>query len=220
MTIPLLFEHPDFVIAHKSAGQLVHGDEDSLIYALQQQLEHLSPLDPVHRLDKDTSGVIVLSKVKSATAQLSILFQKRKVEKRYLAISDNKPKKKQGKIIGDMEKSRNGSYKLMRSTFSPAITHFSSVALSHGSQSRRLFFLAPKTGKTHQLRVALKALSSPIIGDKRYGGVQADRMYLHAYSIRFSYKNSEINVTSPILDGEYWPPLSFINDELTKQRNI
>lgn len=216
MTIPVLFEHEDFVIVHKPIGQLVHGSDDSLIYAIQDQLGLSTPLDPVHRLDKDTSGTIILSKKKHATSRLSMLFQSKQVQKTYTAVTNTKPKKKQGKIVGDMEKSRNGSYKLLREKSSPAITHFFSVAIADG---KRLFFLFPKTGKTHQLRVALKAISSPILGDNRYGGDCADRMYLHAYAITFDYLGNTISVSNPHLQGSEWPPLALIEEQLSQRGN-
>ncbi len=211
MTIPILYEHEDFIVVHKPHGLLVHSNAPSLIKTLQSQLRLDAVPDPVHRLDKDTSGVIVVSKKKSATSTLSKLFQSKQVSKQYIALSNCKPKKKQGKIVGDMEKSRNGSYKLLRTTSSPAITRFSSVLLNNRN---RLFFLSPLTGKTHQLRVALKSLSSPIIGDNRYGGKQADRMYLHAYAIEFTYMDEVISVHSNVIEGEHWPQLSTIKEHL------
>lgn len=81
-----------------------------------------------------------------------------------------------------MAKARNGSYKLLRSHNSPAKTAFFSFALGNG---QRLFALKIFTGKTHQIRVALRALGAPILGDERYGGAVADRMYLHAAQIQF-----------------------------------
>ena len=64
--------------------------------------------------------------------------------------------------------------------------------------SHRLFFVYPKTGKTHQIRVALKSLGAPILGDTRYGGTQADRVYLHAFRLKFHFMGKEYT-------AEVWP---------------
>ena len=106
------------------------------------------------------------------------------VKKQYLAISDHKPKKKQGLIQGDMAKGRRGAWLLTRSQENPAITRFTSLSLGEG---RRLFFLSPLTGKTHQLRVAMKSLGAPILRDALYGGSPADRVYLHAWRLSLVY---------------------------------
>ncbi len=149
---------------------------------------------PVHRLDKVTSGLLICAKTSAAASELSQLFQQRKIEKYYLAISDLKPKKKQGAIVGDMEKGRRGAWKLCHTKANPAITQFFSYHLGAG---KRLFLLKPKTGKTHQLRVALKSLGSPIIGDRLYAHPQVLPLgiYLHAYSLSFTYQNTDYQYT-------------------------
>jgi tRNA pseudouridine32 synthase/23S rRNA pseudouridine746 synthase len=121
----------------------------------------------------------------AANRALSMQFQQRLIRKQYLAISDQKPSKKQGSVIGDMVRSRRGQWKLARSREHPAITRFTSVSLA---ASVRGYTLLPQTGKTHQLRVAMKSLSSPIIGDKRYGGSEAERLYLHAHRLAFDWQ--------------------------------
>ena len=150
-------------------------------------------LYPVHRLDRVTSGLMIFAKTAEANSQLSKLFEQRKVKKHYLALSERKPKKKQGLISGDMVKARGGSYKLTQTHENPAVTRFQSKKID----SLWGFLLKPETGKTHQLRVACKALGSPILGDERYGGAESDRCYLHSYRIRF-----ELNETSYELCAE------------------
>ena len=146
------------------------------------------PLYLVHRLDKMTSGLLLLARHAQAASILSQQFQQRTVEKYYLALSDQKPRKKQGLIKGDMERSRRGSWKLTTGLRNPAITRFFSCAPMPGL---RLFLLRPLTGKTHQLRVALKSVGAAIIGDTRYHGVSepsADRGYLHAWGLAFDWQ--------------------------------
>ena len=197
-TIPIVFSHPDFVVVNKPAGIAVHAHNGAtLVDQLRHQLG-LDALHPVHRLDLATSGLLIFAKTADANRDLCQLFAARKVQKLYIALSLGKPKQKQGWIKGDMEKLRGGSYKLVKRYTNPAQTY----ALSYGSQSLgqqsspntaavqsppRLWVLRPITGKTHQLRVALKSLGSSILGDDRYGGAPADRLYLHALALRFYY---------------------------------
>ena len=113
----------------------------------------------VHRLDKMTSGLLLLAKSPQIAAQLTALFTTHQIQKYYLAISDKKPKKKQGLIKGGMQKSRRGMWKLTKEKNNLAITQFFSYSLGNG---KRLFVIKPHSGKTHQIRVALKSIGSAI----------------------------------------------------------
>jgi len=178
----------DFVIVNKSAGITVQrdGNERGLLELVARDLG-LAKLFPVHRLDKETSGLVIMAINTDANQQLSKLFAEHLMQKFYIAISEQKPRKKQGLVIGDMEKARRGSWKLVKTRRNPAITQLFSVSMLPG---KRLFLLRPKTGKTHQLRVALKSLAAPILGDTRYGPAEtsSDRMYLHAWQLQFEWR--------------------------------
>lgn len=176
---------------------IVQGAQDSLLQTLKTDLD-LPTLFPVHRLDQGTSGLVLFAKTPQANKQLSLAFQERQVQKFYFALTANKPKKKQGCITGDMAKARNGSYKLLRSQNNPAKTAFFSFALGNG---QRLFAIKIFTGKTHQIRVALRALAAPILGDERYGGAVADRMYLHAAQIQFVLDGHQFDYFCPPTAG-------------------
>ena len=120
-----------------------------------------------------------------------------------MALSNQKPKKKQGLIIGDMKKARDGAWKLCQTKDNPAITRFESVSCE---PNLRLFILKPQTGKTHQLRVAMKSLGSPILGDGLYGKntEEIDRTYLHAAQLEFDYLNDFISVACLPSQGQFW----------------
>lgn len=184
----LLDKNEHFIVIDKNQGVDFHSSADgkSLITHVRE-MENEKNLFPVHRLDRMTSGLILFAKNKQAARGLSLLFQNRKIEKYYLAISDKKPKKSQGLIAGDMERTRRGAWKLLRSKNNPAQTRFFSKAYGNGL---RLFILRPLTGKTHQLRVALKSIGAPAMGDPIYYRGESknhDRGYLHSYALRFDY---------------------------------
>lgn len=183
----VIFDHQDFIVVNKKSGVSFHSEIGP---GFQKQLEEqLSiKLFSLHRLDKGTSGIVVFAKSSDAASELGKLWQQKEVSKFYLALSDAAPKKKQGTIKGDMEKARQGSYKLTRNVQNPAVTQFITVSVRPGL---RLYLCHPITGKTHQIRVALKSNGTPILGDNRYGGTNSDRMYLHSYSLSFSYLGND-----------------------------
>ncbi|WP_028535465.1 TIGR01621 family pseudouridine synthase [Paludibacterium yongneupense] len=206
----LIRTDPRFYLINKHPGVSFHrqGDEAGLIETLRQVLND-DALWPVHRLDRLTSGLVLVARSVEVARDLSAAFAGRRVEKVYLALSDRKPARKQGLIKGDMEKGRGGAWRLTPGDENPALTRFVSTSLRPGL---RLFILRPETGKTHQLRVALKSLGAPILGDTLYRGSESDRGYLHAYALSFE------------LDGErqryYCPPsagAAFLLPELRAQ---
>ncbi|MBE0494678.1 MAG: TIGR01621 family pseudouridine synthase [Thiomicrospira sp.] len=199
----LIFENTDFVLLDKPAGLSFHSEQAPGLVVLAQQQLGLPSLYPVHRLDKMTSGLVILAKNLAAAQAFQTLFEQREIEKYYLAISTHKPKKKQGWIKGDMLPSRRGSYRLATTMENPAITQFVSASLA---PNERVFLVKPHTGKTHQIRVALKSLGAPISGDQRYQALaQAeleDRGYLHAYALRFSLFGENFAFVCPPTSGQ------------------
>lgn len=191
----LVYENDRFVVINKTAALGFHCEqgEAGLFERVKAQLA-AAELYPVHRLDKLTTGLVIFAKTRATAAQFGRLFEAHQINKFYLAVSDQKPKKKQGWIKGDMVKARRGAWKLLRSRHNPAVTQFISQPLaSAGQPGLRLFLLRPYSGKTHQLRVALKSIGSPILGDSLYypddhlAGEEktVDRGYLHAYGLQF-----------------------------------
>ncbi|WP_118815557.1 TIGR01621 family pseudouridine synthase [Haemophilus haemolyticus] len=204
MKIEVVYQHSDFIIINKPEGISVHKDqeEQGLTELVAKQL-NMPQVWLVHRLDKVTSGLLILALNAESAAEFSRLFSEHKIYKTYLALSNQKPKKKQGLIIGDMKKARDGAWKLCQTKDNPAITRFASVSCE---PNLRLFILKPQTGKTHQLRVAMKSLGSPILGDGLYGKntEKIDRTYLHAAQLEFDYLNDFISVTCLPSQGQFW----------------
>lgn len=199
--IHIIENTPDFVVVNKPPGLSVHDDEldgGGLLKAVSNIIG-VDKLLPVHRLDKMTSGLIVMAKNSEANRLLADQFADRRVEKYYLAISTGKPRKKQGLIAGDMSKARRGAWKLLPTKTNPAQTQFFSYGLGEG---RRLFILRPRTGKTHQIRVALKSIGAAILGDGMYAGEKADRGYLHAYGLCFEWDGQQLGFLEKPIQGE------------------
>lgn len=210
--IETIHQNTLFVVINKPPGVSFHSEDGTPGLFERVKLQFgLTELYPVHRLDKVTSGLVIFAKSQSVAAQFGELFEKHLVEKYYLAISQSKPKKKQGWIKGDMVKARRGAYKLLRSQDNPAITQFISVALPNVG---RLFLVKPHSGKTHQIRVALKGIGSPILGDTLYGGVDCDRAYLHAYSLRFTIGTEDYCFICPPNSGEHFSKKQ-VNEKVT-----
>jgi tRNA pseudouridine32 synthase/23S rRNA pseudouridine746 synthase len=187
----LVDDREDFLIVDKHPGVNFHkGPVTGGITAIIREDLGMKELYTVHRLDIITSGLLVFAKSKEVAGELSRQFRQRLIEKYYIAISDRRPKKKQGLIKGDMEKARRGGWKLARTMNDPAITQFFSQSMGEGL---RLYILKPHTGKTHQIRVALKSISAPVYGDpmyhkKEYLDKEPDRGYLHSYALRFTLR--------------------------------
>ena len=204
MKLDIIYQTDDFIIIYKPCGLSVHKDQSEigLTTLLAEQLG-VPQVWLVHRLDKVTSGLLILALNAESVAEFFRLFSEHHIQKTYLALSNQKPKKKQGLLVGDMQKARNGAWKLCQSKENPAITRFESVSCE---PNLRLFILKPQTGKTHQLRVAMKSLGSPILGDALYGKntEKIDRTYLHAARLQFEFKGKAFDVFTPPKGGEWW----------------
>jgi len=215
--IELLFENSAFLLIDKPAGMNFHSEEGAGLVVLTKELSGLDELYPVHRLDKMTSGLVLFAKTAEAAQRFGRMFEAREIEKYYLAISLRKPKKKQGWIKGDMKSARRGDWMLLNTMENPAITQFHSTSLREGERG---FLIKPHTGKTHQIRVALKSLGSPIAGDLRYArseeAKKEDRGYLHAYALRFRFEGESYAFIQPPKEGERFLSRVF-HDTLTEK---
>jgi tRNA pseudouridine32 synthase/23S rRNA pseudouridine746 synthase len=183
----IIEDHKDFLLISKDADVGFHkeGELTGLVDMVRSDTG-LKELYPLHRLDKIASGLLLFAKNRDSARKLAAQFRKKIIRKYYLAVSDRKPKKKQGLVQGDMEKARRGSWRLVRTRANPAITQFFSTSMGNNV---RLFILRPYTGKTHQVRVAMKSIGSPLLGDPLYHKKEVpapDRAYLHSYAISFT----------------------------------
>ena len=201
LSLEILFEDDYLLVLNKPAGMVVHpthtGQIGTLVNALIGYTNDLSwvggPLRPgiVHRLDKDTSGVMVVAKTDLVYLALSAQFRKREVKKKYLALVKGRPSREEGVIdvkIGRNPKDRR-KMTLDGLVAREAITRYK-VLKSWSNWS--LFEVNPLTGRTHQIRIHLKTLNCFLLGDSLYGGkpgkdspFPVSRTMLHAKFIGF-----------------------------------
>ena len=144
----------------------------------------------VHRLDYDTSGLLVLARGKTMHRALSILFQERHVTKRYIAVVAGIPAEERGQVDLPLlvDWPRRPLHKVDLALGKPALTRYEILVSDPDNNTARLA-LIPETGRTHQLRVHMQALGHPILGDPLYAeGIaltSADRLLLHAQQLAF-----------------------------------
>jgi 23S rRNA pseudouridine1911/1915/1917 synthase len=202
--IDTIYEDGELLVVNKPPFLKVHPakkfDKDvTLIDLLYKKIPNVTnvswPLQRpflVHRLDKETSGVLIIAKTPQVQLELAKQFQQRKIKKVYRAIVSNVPKVKTGEIIAPIKKQRNVSF--VGPGGKEAKTLFKII-----SNTERFAYLElhPITGRTHQIRTHLKFIGCPIIGDVKYGGVdkiegkRIPRPMLHAYSIEFYHPRRE-----------------------------
>jgi tRNA pseudouridine32 synthase/23S rRNA pseudouridine746 synthase len=149
--------------------------------------DYTGRLYAVHRLDRGTSGVLLLAKSSADAGLLGALFRRGDVRKYYVALSSRRPSRKMGEVVGDLAPARRGAYMLLRTRERPAATRFTSSGVVGGRPGLRGFVLRPLTGRTHQLRVAMKSLGAPVLGDALYAAAAdtalEERCYLHAAAL-------------------------------------
>jgi 23S rRNA pseudouridine1911/1915/1917 synthase len=223
--IPLNVLHEDscLLVVDKPAGQVVHpgagNRSGTLANALAYHLEELSREETVrpgivHRLDKGTSGLLVVAKTEQAHDLLSRQFARREVEKRYLALVHGSVEKDRGEIdvpIGRHPRSRTRISTRTRKP-RPALTRYRVLSRHPGFT---YVTVAPHTGRTHQIRVHLTHLGHPVVGDDTYGGrrlrqlpdsiresemVRMGRNFLHAASLAFVHPGTgrRVRFESPL----------------------
>jgi tRNA pseudouridine65 synthase len=230
--IELLFEDDYCIIVNKPNNVLVHHSyysrnitDDSLLQLLKKQFNH--KYYPVHRLDRKTSGLILLAKDKIHVSKFQTLFTEQNITKKYLALTRGHCLAS-GKIDTPIKNADTGVYKDALTLYQTLNQTELEIPVKPYSTSRySLLELEPKTGRMHQLRKHLNKISHPIIGDHKYGNRHhnkmftdkfgVDNLYLHAYSLAFIHPitNKDIKITKTV--PEFWNAFFKITDwKLTK----
>lgn len=212
----ILFENDDYLILNKPPGLSTLEDRNDGQNLLKSAKSYFENTFICHRLDKDTSGVIAFAKNEDAHRHLSMNFENRKVNKIYHAVIDGIHEYKEVKVDKPIKVTGKGNVKVDFRQGKQSLTYFNSL---EAFRLHTLVECRPHTGRTHQIRIHLSELMSPITGDTLYGGrlfflssvkknyklkkwteelPVISRMALHAYSLEFSDINEKkISVVAP-----------------------
>lgn len=227
--VTIIYENEDVLVVNKPSGLVVHSDgktkEPTLVDWVQENYPAVSdvgePLELsdgtmikrsgiVHRLDRGTSGVILIAKNQETFLFLKRQFKERKIKKVYRAIVHGTPKDSRGTIDKPIGKSRKDfrmwtTLSSARGVIREAITEYKVLRSSKGFSYIEVY---PKTGRTHQIRVHMKSLGHVIVSDKLYSSKKEsetkkvlgfDRPALHAFAISFSLRGGEtMRIEAPL----------------------
>lgn len=211
----VLFEAGDVIAVDKPAWLPVQGTRASQRLSLERALRELTgcpSLAAVHRLDRQTSGVVLFARGPDAARRLGRALGARDVARRYLAVTVPAPREDRFEVAGDLVRVPDPARFRFALAHGPcrggrfSHTRFACLARAAG---RAWLRASPRTGRTHQLRVHLAAAGIPIAGDPVYGmpgrAPSASRMQLHARSLRFPLGGREVEVVAP-LPADFSPP--------------
>ena len=197
--IPVIFENDDVIVMNKPAGVLTHAkgavaDEFTVADFVRRHMTEPDDTNRpgiVHRLDRGTSGIIIAAKNAEAKHHLQKQFQDRKAKKEYVAIVTGHPKHDAARIELPIERNpKSPSSFRVGASGKVAITDYEVIA---SDPKRSILSLRPTTGRTHQLRVHMQSLGTPIVGDIVYGGNKSpiERLCLHARSLEITIPGGE-----------------------------
>lgn len=214
--ISIIHKDEHFLIINKPAGLIVHeadtdGDQPSVVDWIIEnfdEIKHVGAIDRpgiVHRLDKDTSGILIIPRTNYAHGQFGAMFKERTIHKTYRALVEGAPHQ-QGSL--DMPIGRHPVLRHKMATFTKSDAHRSTSIRDAITEYSVLEYFdecalveaKPHTGRTHQIRVHLAALGHPLLGDQTYGKKSAHikRHALHAYQISFVFNGRSYEFTCPV----------------------
>ncbi|HEY3936046.1 MAG TPA: RluA family pseudouridine synthase [Bryobacteraceae bacterium] len=211
LPLQILYEDADVIVVNKPAGMVVHAgaghSRGTLVNALLHRFGSLSTMNGelrpgiVHRLDKETSGVLLVARTDRAHQALAAQFQQREVEKIYLALAHGRMKQPQGRIVTPITRDPLRRTRMTSKLGSgrAALTEYRIL-----EELANLSYLEVRigTGRTHQIRVHLASIGHPVFGDRLYGAPPSTlgRFFLHAHRLRFQSPSTgdRITVESPL----------------------
>ncbi len=217
--IEVLYEDNHLIAVNKRSGDITQGDktgDEPLPEKVKRWLKvkYDKPgnvfCGVIHRLDRPTSGIVVLAKTSKGLSRMNALFQKKEVQKTYWAIVENAPAVAQGTLVNDLKKNekRNKSGVVNEGT-SGAKRAELNYNLAAKSDRYSLLEIDPKTGRHHQIRTQLAHIGSTIKGDLKYGAKRSNKdgsISLHARSISFVHpvKKERVEITAPVPNDNLW----------------
>jgi 23S rRNA pseudouridine1911/1915/1917 synthase len=211
LPLEILYEDQDVVVVNKAAGVVVHAgaghSRGTLVNALLHHFGTLSAINGdlrpgiVHRLDRETSGVLVVARTDRAHQSLARQFHDREVEKSYLALVHGRLKQPEGRITSPIARDP-----VRRTRMTTKLVNGRSALTEYRvlEEFEQMSYLAVRigTGRTHQIRVHLASLHRPIVGDRLYGAPASTlgRFFLHAHRLRFRSPSRDewIAIESPL----------------------
>lgn len=192
--IPIVYEDEHLLVIDKPIDLIVHPvgkTMDSVIGALLNKKVKLSTVDPerpgvVHRLDKTTSGLLILAKDNDTHAKIVQIFKDRAIYKEYCAVVRGRLRFVQG-VIDEPIKRIPGAFKVQISDCAEAKHAITEYECINSNDNLHLMKLVIKTGRMHQIRVHMKHLGVPVFGDTKYNGAPANRIMLHSHKLKFKH---------------------------------
>jgi 23S rRNA pseudouridine1911/1915/1917 synthase len=211
MELPIAYEDEHLLVVDKPAGVVVHPApghaKGTLVHGLlahgAEGGDEADRPGIVHRLDRDTSGLLVVARSEEAHRRLKELVSARELERIYLALVRGRPRSRSGRIDAPIGRDRSDAMRRSLDTDSPreAITHFEVERLY---DSHALLRVRLETGRTHQIRVHLAAIDLPVAGDGVYGVTEPGlrRQFLHATELNFThpFTGERVEARSPLPD--------------------
>ncbi|HSG60546.1 MAG TPA: 23S rRNA pseudouridine(955/2504/2580) synthase RluC [Pseudomonadales bacterium] len=206
----IIYDCAEFMVINKPSGLAVHGGSGlsfGLIEALRQIFPDNKQMELVHRLDRDTSGCIVVAKKRAALREFHRMLREGEMDKRYWALVEGRWPNRKKMVSAPLKKNELRSGERVVRVSPEGKESLTEFAVLRRFSDSTLVEAKPITGRTHQIRVHAQYAGHPLIGDDKYGTDQVNqsfknrgigRLFLHAQSLSFPWKKSRISVEAPL----------------------
>lgn len=206
----IIYDCAEFMVINKPSGLAVHGGSGlsfGLIEALRQIFPDNNQMELVHRLDRDTSGCIVVAKKRSALREFHRMLREGEMDKRYWALVEGRWPNRKKMVNAPLKKNELRSGERVVRVSVDGKESLTEFAVLRRFSDCTLIEAKPITGRTHQIRVHAQYAGHPLIGDDKYGtdemnqlfkGRGIARLFLHAESLSFPWKKGRVSVQAPL----------------------